>query len=164
MISKKMESALNAQINKELYSAYLYLAMSADSADKGFPGMSHWFKKQYHEELEHAEKIFDYLIQQNARASLEAIEKPTASFNGPLDSFENALKHEKLVTASIYALVDLAQAEKDHASHSFLQWFVDEQVEEEANALDVVTKLKMIGDGNSGVVYLDGKLGKRGDD
>ena len=164
MISKKMEEALNAQINKEIYSAYLYLSMSADSADKGYSGISRWFKVQYKEELEHAEKIYDYVIQQGSKVTLAAIERPKADFKDPLDLFENALKHEKFVTASIYSLVDLALAEKDHATNSFLKWFVDEQVEEEANAQEIVTKLKMIGESRGSLIYIDAHLGKRAAD
>ena len=162
MISKKMEAAINSQINKEMYSAYLYLAMSADSAEKGLVGFSAWFKTQYHEELEHAEKFYDYLLHQGATAALEAIAKPKGVFKKAVDLFDATLKHEKTVTASIYELVDLAASEKDHATSSFLKWFVDEQVEEEASAQEILTKLEMIGDSPSGLLYLDGKLGKRG--
>lgn len=162
MISKKMEAALNDQINKEIFSAYLYLAMSADSADKGLSGFSKWFKTQYHEELAHAEKIYDYVLGQSGKVTLEAIAKPKGNWKTAADLFDVTLKHEKTVTASIYALVDLAIAEKDHATNSFLTWFVNEQVEEEANAQDILTKLGMIGSSQGSLLYLDGKLGKRG--
>ncbi len=162
MISKKMEAALNDQINKEIYSAYLYLAMSADSADKGLPGFSKWFKLQYHEELAHAEKFYDYILEQSGQVKLEAIAKPQASWKDASDMFAATLEHEKFVTASIYGLVDLAIAERDHATNAFLTWFVNEQVEEEAHAQDIVTKLSMIGDSKGSLFYLDGKLGKRG--
>jgi ferritin len=161
MISKKMEKALNEQINKEFYSAYLYLAMAAQCENLGLKGFGNWFKVQYTEELTHALKFFDYVSEQGGRVELASIKQPPVDFKSPLAMFEQSHKHEQYVTQSIHGLVDLAIKEGDHATHSMLTWFVDEQVEEEANALEIVTKLKMIGPSGSGVLYLDGKLAKR---
>lgn len=161
MIGKKMEKAINEQINKEIYSAYLYLSMSAYSANIGLPGFSHWFKMQYKEELAHAEKFFGYLLEQGNAVKLEAIAQPPAEFKSPTALFEQSLKHEQFVTKSIYSLVDLAIAEKDHASNQFLQWYVAEQVEEEAHASEILTKLQMVGDKNQGLLMLDAQLAGR---
>ena len=161
MISKKMEKAINEQINKEIYSAYLYLSMAAQCESLGFKGFGSWFKVQYSEELSHAMKFFDYISGQGGRVELAAIKQPPTSFKSPLAMFEQAYKHEQYVTQSIHGLVDLAIKEGDHATNSMLKWFVDEQVEEEAHAADIVTKLEMIGPSASGILYLDGKLGKR---
>lgn len=163
MIGKKMEKALNEQINKELYSGYLYLAMSAYSQTINLPGFAHWFRLQANEEVEHAMKMFDYINEQGGAAVLEAIEKPPTKFKSPLELFEKSLAHEQFVTKSIYGLVDLAIAEKDHATNSFLRWFVDEQVEEEAHASEILAKLNMIGGGGSGggLLMIDHNLAKR---
>jgi ferritin len=161
MIGKKMEKALNEQINKEIYSAYLYLSMSAYSARIGLSGFSNWFKVQYKEELEHAEKLFDYIHEHGNEVKLAAIEQPPADFKSPVALFEQSLKHEQFVTRSIHSLVDLAIAEKDHATNGFLQWFVKEQVEEEANATEILTKLQMVGDKNQGLLMVDAKLAAR---
>jgi ferritin len=161
MINKKMEKAINEQINKEFYSAYLYLAMAAQCENLGLKGFGNWFKVQYTEELSHALKFFDYVSEQGGRVELASIKQPPVEFKSPLAMFEQSYKHEQYVTQSIHGLVDLAIKEGDHATHSMLKWFVDEQVEEEANALENITKLKMIGPSGSGVLYLDGKLAKR---
>ena len=161
MIGKKMEKAINEQINKELYSAYLYLAMSAYSAEIGLTGFSNWFKLQYKEELAHADKFFDYLLGHGNSAKLSGIEQPPSNFKSPLALFEQTLKHEQFVTKSIHSLVDLAIAEKDHASNQFLQWYVSEQVEEEAHATEILTKLRMVGDKNQGLLMIDAQLGGR---
>ena len=129
MIGRKMEKAINGQINKELYSAYLYLAMSAYSQGLGLKGFANWFRVQYGEELGHALKFVDYLHEHGNEVVLEAIEKPPAAFKSPASLFEQALKHEQFVTRSIHGLVDLAAKERDHATQSFLKWYVDEQVE-----------------------------------
>lgn len=161
MISKKMEKALNEQINKELFSAYLYLSMAAQSEAMGLTGFGAWFKQQATEETGHAMKFFGYIHEQGARVKLAAIEQPAVDFASPLAMFQETLKHEKLVTHSIYDLVDLAAAEKDHATSSFLKWFVDEQVEEEATAQAIGDRLKMIGSSGNGLLFLDHKLGER---
>ena len=161
MISGKMTKALNEQINKELYSAYLYLAMSAQAEEMGLKGFASWFKLQAKEEVEHAMKYFGYVNEQGARVKLAAIEMPPAEFKSAQAMFQETLKHEKFVTASIHGLVDLAISEKDHATNSFLTWFVDEQVEEEAHAQEIVDWLKMAGDAGNALLILDSKLGAR---
>lgn len=161
MISKKMEKAINEQINKEFYSAYLYLAMAAQCENLGLKGFGNWFTVQYTEELSHAMKFFEYVNEQGGRVELTAIKQPPAEFKSPLAMFEQSYKHEQYITQSIHGLVDLAIKGGDHATRSMLNWFVDEQVEEEANALDLIMKLKMIGPSGSGILFLDGKLAKR---
>ena len=161
MISKKMEKAINEQINKEIYSAYLYLAMAAQCENLGLKGFANWFKVQYGEELGHAMKFFEYVNEQGGRVELAAIKQPPVEFKSPLAMFEQSFKHEQYVTQSINGLVDLAIKEGDHATRSMLNWYVDEQVEEEANAQEIVSKMKMIGPSGSGILYLDGKLAKR---
>lgn len=161
MISKKMEKALNQQINKEIYSAYLYLAMAAHSETIGLRGFANWFRIQFNEELAHAMKFFHYVNEQGSAVELDAIEKPQAKFKSPVALFEETLKHEQFVTKSIHGLVDLAIAEKDHATNSFLKWFVDEQVEEEANAQEILGLLKMAGGQPPGLMYIDRQLAAR---
>jgi ferritin len=162
MISKNMTDALNGQINKELYSAYLYLAMAVHASDSDLPGFSTWFRMQAKEEVEHGMKIYGYVQEHGGHVELDAIEKPSAKFKSPTDLFEKALAHEQFVTKSIHALVDLAIKERDHATNSFLKWFVDEQVEEEAHASEILAKLKMIGDQPSAaLLMMDTQLGKR---
>ena len=161
MISRKIEKAINEQINRELYSSYLYLSMSAYAEHAGLKGFANWFRVQYEEEVKHALKFFDYVNEQGGRVELAAIDEPPAEFKSPPALFDQSLKHEQYITKSIGELVDLAIKEGDHATNEFLQWYVKEQVEEEANALELVTKLKMIGPSGSGLLYLDGKLAKR---
>jgi ferritin len=161
MIGKKMEAALNKQINNEIYSAYLYAAMSAQAANDGFKGVANWFMVQAKEEMTHAMKFFDYLIDQQARPALLEIKQPPAQFKSPLDMFEKTLEHEKTVTKAINDLVDLAARENDHATAIMLQWFVTEQIEEEANASEIIGNLKLIGDSKGGLFMMDHQLGKR---
>lgn len=162
MISKKMETALNEQINREMYSAYLYMAMSADATDKGLDGFARWFMVQYHEEMFHAMKFYEYVTDQNARPVLKAIQEPPKEFKSIQDMFEKTLEHEQYITKSINDLVDLAIEEKDHATRSFLNWYVDEQVEEEKNDHEILAKLAMISGGQgSGLYMLDKELGSR---
>lgn len=161
MIGKKIEKALNAQINKELYSAYLYLAMSADACALGLKGTSGWFHVQYQEETAHAEKIYKYLLEQGATVELGAIEKPKTGFKSLLSLFEATLKHERFITQSIHELMDLAVSEKDYATQILLQWYVKEQVEEEANDNDILTTLKMAGSSTGTLLMIDKQLGKR---
>ncbi len=161
MIGKKMEKALNEQINKELYSAYLYLAMSAWAEEAGLAGFANWFRVQFGEETEHAMKFYHYLTEQGARVVLGAIEKPPADFKSPMAAFEQTLEHEQFVTASINGLMDLAIKESDHATASMLRWFVDEQVEEEANAQEIINQLKLAGPGGGALLQIDRGLGKR---
>jgi ferritin len=162
MINEKIRKAINAQINKELFSSYLYLAMSADAAAKGYKGTAKWFRVQYQEELEHALKFHDYVLEQGAVVTLEAIEKPKVAFKSLLEMFEATLKHEQFITQSLNALMDLAVAEKDYATQGLLQWYIKEQVEEEANDNDVLTMLRMAGTSAGTLLMVDKQLGKRG--
>ena len=157
-----MVEVLNLQLNREIYSAYLYLAMSAHCSYKGLTGFANWFKVQYGEEIEHAEKFYSYLIEQGARVELEAIEKPPTKFGAPLEMFEKTLGHEQFITRSIKDLLELAVVEKDYATSIFLQWFIKEQVEEEANDNEIIAKLKLAGEDGAGLLVVDSELGKRG--
>ncbi|MDR1808783.1 MAG: ferritin [Prevotella sp.] len=161
MLSKKMESALNAQINAEFWSAYLYLSMSAHFAGNGLSGFAHWFKHQFKEEQEHATKFMDYVISRGGTVALTPIEKVTQSWASPLAAFEDTLAHEKTVTSLIHNLVTLANEEKDYATASLLKWYVDEQVEEEGTAQGYVDALKFIGNDKVGLYMLNTELGKR---
>ena len=160
-IGKKMQDAVNKQINRELYSGYMYLSMAAYFESENLKGFAHWMRKQAGEEKKHAMKFFEFVTERAGRVSLEAIEKPPHSWKSPLGAFEDALVHEQKVTQMIYGLADLAESEKDRASGSMLKWFIDEQVEEENSANEIVQKLKMIGNSGSGLVMLDKELGKR---
>jgi ferritin len=161
MLSEKMTKALNEQINKEMYSAYLYLSMSAHCTNAGLDGFANWFMVQYQEENSHAMKIYNYLNEQGAQVVLEAIAKPPSEFGTPLEMFEATLKHEQFVTKSIYGLVDLANQEKDYATQIFLHWFVTEQVEEEGNDNEIIAKLKLVGNSGNGLFMVDRDLGSR---
>lgn len=161
MISKKMQGAINAQINAEMWSAYLYLAMSTDAADNGMKGVAHWFEKQYNEEMEHAFKFVHYLQEQGARVELKAIETFPTKWGSAKKMFDETLKHEKEVTALIRNLYELAVKEKDYATTIFLQWYVSEQVEEEANAQEIIDALKCIGDDKAAFYMFDKELSAR---
>ena len=161
-MNTKMIQALNEQINNELYSAYLYLAMSADFAAKNLTGFAKWMRLQANEEVEHAMKFFDYLNERGAKAILASIKTPKATWKSPLEAFTDAYKHEQKVTTMINNLVELATKLKDHATYSFLQWYVDEQVEEEAQTNEIVEKLKLVKDQICGMMFLDKELGSRG--
>jgi len=161
MINSKLQDAINKQINAELYSSYLYYSMSAYFQSKNLKGMAHWMKIQAQEEMLHVTKFYDFLFNRGGRVVLEAIEKPPVDWKSPLAVFEEAYKHEQKVTRLINDLVDLAVSEKDHATNSFLQWFVDEQVEEEANAEEIVQNLTMIGDHSHGLFMIDKELAAR---
>jgi ferritin len=161
MLSKKMEKAINDQINAELYSAYLYLSMSAYFSEKGLPGFANWMHVQYEEETFHAEKFYRHVIERGGSVELEAIEKPPRNWKDTLTVFTETLKHEQYVTKRINDLVDLAIKEKDHASNNFLQWYVGEQVEEEDSVNDIISKLKLIGKDNGNLFMLDKEMGAR---
>ena len=161
MLSKKMEKAINQQINAEFYSSYLYLAMATYFESISLGGFSSWMRQQVQEELFHAMKMFDFVCERGGRVILEAIDKPPSKWKSPLDAFENVLSHEQKVTGLINDLVNLALDERDHASNIFLQWFVSEQVEEEATAGTLVDKLKLIGKDANGLFMLDTELGQR---
>ena len=161
MISKAMEKALNDQINKELYSSYYYYAMAAYLDNQGFEGMANFMKAQAMEETAHAQKFYDYMNEQGGRVILEAIDKPPAEYKNPKHIFELGLEHEKFVTSRIHNLVSLAIDEKDYATKQFLDWFISEQVEEEATMDSILNKFNMIGDAGHGLFMLDAKLGER---
>jgi ferritin len=160
MLSEKLEDALNAQMNWEIYSAHIYLSMSSHFAQQGLAGISQWMYAQYQEEMFHAMKFFNYINEAGGHAKLGTIEAPAYSWETPLAAFEEALEHEKGVTARINAIADLAMDERNHAVGIFLQWFISEQVEEEDSVSDAVGKLKMVGDGG-GLFMLDRDLGTR---
>lgn len=161
MISKKMQEAINAQINAEMWSAYLYLAMSMDAMDKGMKGVAHWFRKQYEEEMEHAFKFVGYLNDQMARVELKPIAEVPTKWACPKTMFEETLKHEKVVTGLINDLYALAVKEKDYATTIFMQWYVTEQVEEEANAQELIDALECIGKDTAAFYMFDKKLASR---
>lgn len=161
MISKEMESALNEQINKEFYSAYLYLAMSAFCNTIGLPGFSNWMRMQYEEESLHVTKMYDYVLGQGGEIQLKTIEMPPKEYGTPLEIFEETLAHEQFITASINTLMDLAVSEHDYATQTFLQWYVTEQVEEEGNVNDILAPLRMVGADKGGLMMIDQQLGQR---
>jgi ferritin len=161
MISEKMVRALNDQINAEMYSAYLYLAMRAYFESQNLAGFANWMNVQTQEEMVHTMKFYDFINSRNGRVALGAIDKPPFEWASPLAVFEATYKHEQLVTDRINKLVDLAQNEKDHATVSFLKWFIDEQVEEEANDVAVIQKLKLVQNAPGGMFMLDNELGLR---
>ncbi len=161
MISKKMEAAINEQINKELYSSYYYLAMAAYLESENLDGMATFMKAQAYEEVGHAMKFYGYVNDQGGRVILEAIEKPQETFDNPQQIFELSLKHEQFVTSRIHDLVNLALEEKDHATKAFLDWYVTEQVEEESTMDSIVKKLKIVGSNGQGLLMLDAELGQR---
>lgn len=161
MISKKIQEAINEQINAELYSAYLYMSMSAYCAENTFSGFAHWLDVQAKEEYSHAMKFYNYLLDRGASINFKAIDAPKAKFNSMVELFEQVLNHEKHVTALINKLYELTLKEKDYATQIMLQWFIGEQVEEEASASEILEKLKMLGDRPGGILYLDKSMAKR---
>jgi len=161
MITQKVLDALNKQLNHELYSSYLYLSMSAHFESASLSGFAGWLRKQSGEEYAHALKIFDFIHQVDGKVKLVKIDAPKTSWTNAQSVFQDVYDHEKTVTTSIYKIVDLAAAEHDHATTTFLQWFVNEQVEEEATAMKVLDKIKMIGDSKNGLFILDRELGSR---
>jgi ferritin len=161
MLNPRIQAALNSQINAELYSSYLYLSMSAYFDSQNLAGMANWMRIQAQEELTHAMKFFDFVNERSGRVLLTQVEAPKTEWSSPLDVFEETLAHEQKVTALINDLVDLSLGEKDHAANTFLQWFVTEQVEEEATAQAILEKLKLVGDDGVAIFMLDGELGQR---
>ncbi len=161
MLKKKILKSLNEQINAEMFSSYLYLSMEAYFQSISLKGFAAWMRVQAQEEMMHGMKFYDFVNERGGKVTLEAIAKPETTWATPLAAFEAVLKHEEHVTSLINNLVDLAISEKDHASNNFLQWFVAEQVEEEASANEVVEKLKLIQDNPSGLFMVDAELGKR---
>ncbi len=161
MISEKMQEALNEQVNKEFYSAYLYLAMSAYCDTIGLPGFSHWMRLQYEEENLHVTKMYDYILDQGGQIHLKQIDEPPQEHGSPLDIFEKTLEHEQFVTGCINELMGMAVEERDYATQTFLQWYVTEQVEEESNVNDILAPLRMVGDDKGGLMMIDQQLMKR---
>ena len=163
MISKKMGKEINAQINREFFSAFLYLAMANDALDKGYVGTYKWMSLQFKEEQEHALKFSKYLQDQGVKVDIAAMPAPKKVWKGILDMFQDALAHEKKVTAWIYGLNALATKEKDYATQSMLRWFIDEQVEEEANCVEAIGALTMVGTSAGSLYMVDRHIGKRGE-
>lgn len=161
MISDKMVKSIDHQINRELYSAYLYMGMASYASEAGLKGTANWFTVQVQEELSHAQKLYNYVIDQGGRVLLEAIEEPPQKFSSMKDLFEKTLEHEKIVTSLINDLVDQAAGENDKATSIMLQWFVTEQVEEEANPTDILQKLKIVGNDGNGILLIDNELAQR---
>ena len=161
MLSEKMEDTLNKQVNAELYSAYLYLSMSAYYQSVNLPGFANWLYVQMQEEQSHAQILYNYIVDRGGRVKLAAIDAPKTDWPSTNAPFEDAYAHEQKVTAMINDLVDLAIKEKDHASNAMLQWFVNEQVEEEKNASGIVDQLKLIDNVPAGIIMLDRELGAR---
>lgn len=161
MISKQMEEALNEQVNKEFYSAYLYLAMSAYCNTIGLPGFANWMRMQYEEESLHVTKMYDYILGQGGEVHLKTIQEPPKQYGTPLEIFEETLEHEQYVTRMIHELMHLAVEEKDYATQTFLQWYVTEQVEEEANVNDILAPLRMVGEDKGGLMMIDQQLSSR---
>ena len=161
MLNKKLQDKMNDQIKHELYSAYFYLSMAAYLESANLPGAAHWMRLQAREEQEHAMKFFEHIHDRGGRVTLQAIDQPPTEFEGLLDVFQKTLEHEQKVTGLINDLYRLAVKEDDYASQIFLQWFVDEQVEEEKNASQIVEQIKMIGDHKGSLFMLDGHLGRR---
>ena len=160
MISSKLLAALNDQINAELGSAYLYLAMSAHFEATNLQGSAAWMRKQSREEVTHAMKIFDFVVDRDGRVTLQAIPQPQIQFASTLEVWEMALKQEQGVSARIHALYGLAQEEKDYPTQTMLQWFITEQVEEEKTAKSILDQVKMIGPASSAIYFIDRHLGK----
>ena len=162
MTSPQMSASLSKQIQHEMYSSNLYLAMAAWSESQNLKGMAHWMRIQADEERTHALKIFDYLVSIGAAATVAAIDKPPADFKNAPHLFEEVLKHEQSVSRLIHGLYQQALDEKDFRTQIFLQWFVTEQVEEEANVQEILQKLVAVGDKSSGIYWIDKELKKRG--
>jgi ferritin len=161
MLSKTMQDAINEQIKHELYSAYVYLGMSANAESANWPGAAKWLRMQAAEEQGHAMKLFDFVNDRGGKVTLQSIDQPPQNFTSLLDVFEQVLAHERKVTALIHRLYETALAEKDYASQGMLQWFIDEQVEEEKNATQIVDALKLVGTQGTALFMVDRQLGGR---
>ena len=160
-MDKKLVKTINEQINKELYSAYLYLSMGAWAESQNLPGFAHWMHEQFEEETAHALKFFDYVVDRGGRVTLKAIDAPQLEWKSPLAMFEQVLEHEQFVTSLIHNLYALAVKENDYPSQVLLQWYIGEQVEEEKHANYIVDTLKMVGEKGQALVMLDRELAKR---
>lgn len=163
MISEPMLKSLSEQLNREFGSAYLYLAISAHCSHLEFNGAALWFRLQYEEEQLHAMKVYDYLIEQGVHVVLTSIPEPPAEFGSLLGAFETSLSHEREMTVQLNDLSDQALSEKDHATYNLLQWFVNEQIEEEASLGAIISKLRLVGDDGYGLLMIDNELGARPD-
>ena len=161
MLNPKVQDALNKQINAELFSSYLYLSMAAYFEAEDLKGMAHWMRIQAGEENGHAMRIFDFINDRSGRVALTSTETPKAEWKSPLEAFQDAYKHEVKISGMINDLMNLVAVEKDGAGHDFLEWFVREQVEEEAAAQLIVAQLKLVGDNGVGLYMLDQQLGQR---
>ena len=161
MLSQQMQEALNDQINAEYFSSYLYLSMAAHCEAINLQGFGNWLRVQAQEEMFHAMKFFDFVLERGGRVTLQALDAPQAEWESPLAIFEATLEHEQYITGRINKLVDLAIAESDHASNAFLQWFVNEQVEEEATADGILQQLKLMQSAPGGLFMMDRELGAR---
>ena len=161
MISSTMEKALLGQLNDEFYSAYLYLAMSAYCSHLEFNGAASWFKMQYEEEHLHATRIYNYLVEQGVQVVLAKLAEPPSQYGKLLDVFKTSLSHEQSMTSRLNDLSDQALKEKDHATYNLLQWFVNEQVEEESSIGGIISKLKLVKDDGYGLLMIDNELGVR---
>lgn len=161
MINEKVLKVLQEQLNKEFYSAYLYLSMSAHFEDKGLKGFANWMKIQAQEEQYHARFIYDFIVNRNEKVILTEIAAPPSDWGSPLQIMEVSLKHEEGVTASINNIISVAEEAKDRATMSYMYWFIDEQVEEEANVKTIIDSLKFIGDDKTATYMLDQELAKR---
>jgi len=161
MFKERMVKAINEQINAEFYSAYLYLSMESWFRSQNLDGFANWMRVQFQEEQFHAMKLYDFVNERGGSVTLTAIAEPPKEWKSPLAVFEAVYKHEQMVTSRIDLLVDLAQELKDHATLSFLQWFVDEQVEEESNDLAIINKLKLVAEAPGGMFMIDKELAAR---
>ena len=161
MLTEKMQTALNGQLNAELYSSYLYLSMNAYFKSVNLDGFANWMYYQAQEELEHSLKFYDFVIQRGGKVQLTQIEAPPTEWDSPMAVFEATLAHEQKVTGLINDLVEIALEERDHATNIFLQWFVSEQVEEEESVGGVLEQLKLMGDAKGGLFMIDRELAKR---
>jgi len=164
MIGKPMQEAMNEQINKELFSSYLYLSMAAYFEERNLSGFANWMRIQADEERGHGMKFYDFIVERGGRVTLKGIDAPKADWSSSLEVAQEVAAHEAKVTASIYALYELAMQEKDYPAQVMLQWFINEQVEEERNAAEIVADLKLIEDRGTAVLMLDKQLGKRSAD
>ena len=160
-MNKKVYKAFNEQVQAELYSAYMYLAMSVYLEDENFKGMAHWMRLQYEEEREHAFRLMKFMQERGVKPELLQIDMSPAEYGTPLEVFTKALEHEKYVTSRIHEMYEVAMKEKDYAAMSHLLWFIDEQVEEEDQTREIVDKLMMVGDNMNGLFVIDGQLGSR---
>lgn len=160
VLGKKLEETLNRQINEEMYSSYLYFAMATHFKNERLNGFAKWMERQSKEEMEHAMKFYGYILQRNGKVELGEIAKPSFAGKTPLEVFEATLKHEQRITKLVNDIYDLAGEEKDTAAGIFMQWFVNEQVEEEASVLEMIDALKMIGDSKQALFMLDHELGE----